>query len=224
MKTDRLSSPQYQTHTWTGHAMVRGYCGLVTRPQVKLRNIKYGPSSFCDGRCLGEVVKGYQEIMWRLGRRGAGDCDDVRRWSSHSSPDWLWSPQHTSHCTLTALTLQLTVCWVLSVEMFTLVWILSSPVSQSVLAALAACERPARLPASRLCYLLVDRQVGTQLGPDQGPEQEFHQNAKLNISGNACLAWQLPQHLLSGANKHFIPGRNNLRGRSLFNVKCSCPN
>ena len=51
--------------------MARGYCGLVT-PQVKLRNIKYGLISFCDGRCLGEVVKGYQEIMWRLGGPGAG--------------------------------------------------------------------------------------------------------------------------------------------------------
>ena len=138
----------------------------------------------------------------------------------------LFSTAHLSlhtHCSHSPTYGLLSVeCWDLHIGLITEQPSLSVP--QSVLAALCACERPARRPASRLCYLVVDRQVGTQLGPDQGPEQEFHQNAKLNISGNACLAWQLPQHLLSGANKHFIPGRNNLRGRSLFNVKCSCPN
>ena len=143
MKTDRLSSPQYQTHTWTGHAMVRGYCGLVTRPQVKLRNIKYGLISFCDGRCLAEVVKGYQEIMWRLGRersRRLWWCE--RMISSHLHRLTLISTAHlslhTAHSLLSLSNLRCVECWVLRSSHWSDNWA-ALPVSPTVCPGCALC-------------------------------------------------------------------------------------
>ena len=225
MKTDRLSSPQYQTHTWTGHAMARGYCGLVT-PQVKLRNIKYGLISFCDGRCLAEVVKGYQEIMWGL-RTGRGETvmrgdDDLLTAPLSSWPD--------SHCTLTALTLQLTVCWVLSVECWDVHIGLNT--EQPCVPVCPGCAGCVWAPGSPPCQppvLPAGGQTGRNTIRTRPETRESKNFTKMQtwtfcVSANAWLAWQLPQHLLWGANKHFIPGRNNLRSRSLFSVKRSCPN
>ena len=78
----------------------------------------------------------------------------------------LFSTAHLSlhtHCSHSPTYGLLSVeCWDLHIGLITEQPSLSVP--QSVLAALCACERPARRPASRLCYLVVDRQVGTQLG------------------------------------------------------------
>ena len=107
-----------------------------------------------------------------------GDCDDVRWSSSHSHRSTGHTTPLTAGSLLSLSNLRCVECWVLSVECWDvdiglitepslswLVWCVWAPGSPP-------CQQP-ELPGGR--------QVPAQLGPDQRPEQEFHQNAKLNI-------------------------------------------
>ena len=168
MKTDRLPSPLHQAHTGTDFTPSWWH---QRRPQVKLRNIKYGLISFCDGRCQGEVVKGYQEVMWIVETVMMWDCEMI---TTPTTP--LTALQtHCSHSqtygVLRCWDVEMLRCW--DVEMLRC-WHWSDNWAQwcpslSWLVWWRVSARLAGLPAAWVTWRWTDRSPPTQLGPDQRP-------------------------------------------------------